>query len=110
MEAWSRGLLCLFCTQVRECTTALLHAAKRSGAAIFLVGHVTKSGDIAGPKALEHIVDVVLYMEGDRMSSHRLLRGIKNRRVGGRPMAATACICALASPDRTRVAPLESAA
>ena len=51
--------------QVRECATALLHIAKKYDIPIFLVGHVTKSGDIAGPKVLEHIVDVVLYMEGE---------------------------------------------
>jgi DNA repair protein RadA/Sms len=50
-------------SQVRECATAMLRAAKQTGIPIFLVGHVTKSGDIAGPKILEHVVDVVLYME-----------------------------------------------
>lgn len=66
-------------SQVRECATALLHIAKRHDIPIFLVGHVTKSGDIAGPKVLEHIVDVVLYMEGEKHQSFRLIRGIKNR-------------------------------
>eukprot|EP00884_Botryococcus_braunii_P007732 jgi/Botrbrau1/16960/Bobra.49_2s0023.1 len=66
-------------TQVRECATALLHVAKREGVPIFLVGHVTKAGDIAGPRVLEHIVDCVLYMEGERGQTFRLLRGIKNR-------------------------------
>jgi DNA repair protein RadA/Sms len=66
-------------SQVRECATALLHAAKRSGAPVFLVGHVTKSGDIAGPRTLEHIVDVVLYLEGEALREYRLLRGVKNR-------------------------------
>ncbi|CAK9202977.1 unnamed protein product [Sphagnum troendelagicum] len=66
-------------SQVRECATAMLRAAKQTGIPIFLVGHVTKSGDIAGPKILEHVVDVVLYMEGERLQSHRLLRVVKNR-------------------------------
>ena len=57
--------------QVRECATALLHIAKKHDIPIFLVGHVTKSGDIAGPKVLEHIVDVVLYMEGEKHQSFR---------------------------------------
>lgn len=58
-------------SQVRECATALLHVAKKHDIPIFLVGHVTKSGDIAGPKVLEHIVDVVLYMEGEKHQSFR---------------------------------------
>lgn len=66
-------------SQVRECATALLHASKHTGTSTFLVGHVTKSGDIAGPRVLEHIVDVVLHVEGDKVQCHRLLRGIKNR-------------------------------
>lgn len=66
-------------SQVRECAAALLRAAKRSGAVVFLVGHVTKAGEIAGPRVLEHVVDVVLYMEGERLQSHRLLRSVKNR-------------------------------
>lgn len=64
---------------MRECATALLHVAKRERIPVFLVGHVTKGGDIAGPRVLEHIVDVVLYMEGERHQSFRLLRSIKNR-------------------------------
>lgn len=64
---------------MRECTTALLHIAKQRRLPIFLVGHVTKQGDIAGPRVLEHIVDAVLYMEGERHQTFRLLRGIKNR-------------------------------
>lgn len=66
-------------SQVRECATALLHTSKHTGTSTFLVGHVTKSGDIAGPRVLEHIVDVVLHVEGDKVQSHRLLRGVKNR-------------------------------
>ena len=61
----------MFALQVRECATALLHIAKQHDIPIFLVGHVTKSGDIAGPKVLEHIVDVVLYMEGEKHQSFR---------------------------------------
>ena len=66
-------------SQVRECATALLHAAKTTGMPVFIIGHVTKSGDIAGPRVLEHIVDVVLYLEGDADRAVRILRGHKNR-------------------------------
>jgi len=65
--------------QVRECTSALMQLAKRSNISLFIVGHVTKEGAIAGPKVLEHLVDTVLYFEGDRFASHRLLRSVKNR-------------------------------
>ena len=65
--------------QVRECASALLQIAKRTSIPVFLVGHVTKSGDIAGPRVLEHIVDVVVYMEGGRQQSLRLVRCVKNR-------------------------------
>jgi DNA repair protein RadA/Sms len=65
--------------QVRECTSALMQLAKRSNITMFIVGHVTKEGAIAGPKVLEHLVDTVLYFEGDRFASHRLLRSVKNR-------------------------------
>uniref|UniRef100_A0ACD5XW24 Uncharacterized protein n=1 Tax=Avena sativa TaxID=4498 RepID=A0ACD5XW24_AVESA len=65
--------------QVKECTSALLSFAKLTSIPVFLIGHVTKTGDIAGPRILEHIVDVVLYMEGERCLSHRLLRSVKNR-------------------------------
>ena len=65
--------------QLRQCTMDLMRWAKTSGVPVFLVGHVTKEGDIAGPRLLEHIVDVVLYLEGERFSSYRLLRGVKNR-------------------------------
>ena len=65
--------------QVRECTSALMQIAKRTGVALFLVGHVTKDGAIAGPRTLEHLVDTVLLFEGDRFASHRLLRSMKNR-------------------------------
>jgi DNA repair protein RadA/Sms len=65
--------------QVRECAAQLTRYAKQSGCAILLVGHVTKEGAIAGPRVLEHIVDTVLYFEGDTGSSFRLVRAIKNR-------------------------------
>lgn len=65
--------------QVRECTSALMQLAKREDITLFIVGHVTKEGAIAGPKVLEHLVDTVLYFEGDRFASHRLLRSVKNR-------------------------------
>ncbi|WP_416672796.1 DNA repair protein RadA [Egbenema bharatensis] len=65
--------------QVRECTSALMQVAKRNNITLFIVGHVTKEGAIAGPKVLEHLVDTVLYFEGDRFASHRLLRSVKNR-------------------------------
>ncbi|XP_027340422.1 uncharacterized protein LOC113853916 isoform X2 [Abrus precatorius] len=65
--------------QVKECTTALMRFAKMTNISVFLIGHVTKSGDIAGPRVLEHIVDAVLYMEGERCSPYRMLRSVKNR-------------------------------
>ncbi len=66
-------------SQIRECTSLLMRMAKETGTAIFLVGHVTKDGAIAGPRMLEHMVDVVLYFEGDRQQQYRLLRAVKNR-------------------------------
>ncbi|MHB0870038.1 MAG: DNA repair protein RadA [Chloroflexota bacterium] len=65
--------------QLRECTARLLMLAKGSGVPVFLVGHVTKEGAIAGPKLLEHMVDAVLYLEGERFHAYRLLRSVKNR-------------------------------
>ena len=65
--------------QVRECTNILLHTAKDLDIPVFIVGHVNKGGDIAGPKVMEHIVDTVLYFEGERNQSYRILRAIKNR-------------------------------
>lgn len=65
--------------QVRECTSALMQVAKRENVTLLIVGHVTKEGAIAGPRVLEHLVDTVLYFEGDRYASHRLLRSVKNR-------------------------------
>lgn len=66
-------------TQVRDCTTRLMQWAKMSGVPVFITGHVTKEGAIAGPRVLEHIVDVVLYLEGEPFSAHRVLRCVKNR-------------------------------
>jgi DNA repair protein RadA/Sms len=65
--------------QLRECTAQLARHAKKSGTALFIIGHVTKEGSIAGPRVLEHIVDTVLYFEGDPHSSFRLVRAVKNR-------------------------------
>lgn len=66
-------------SQVRETTAVLLQLAKGLGITIFIVGHVTKEGTVAGPRVLEHMVDTVLYFEGDRFASYRVLRGVKNR-------------------------------
>ena len=66
-------------SQVRECASRLRELAKSTGIAVFLIGHVTKEGMIAGPRVLEHIVDTVLHLEGDRFQSYRLLRSMKNR-------------------------------
>ena len=66
-------------SQVRECSSQLRELAKSSGVAVFVIGHVTKEGMIAGPRVLEHIVDTVLYLEGDRFQAYRLLRSVKNR-------------------------------
>ncbi len=66
-------------SQIREVTTKLLFEAKNSGIPVLIIGHITKEGAIAGPKTLEHIVDTVLYFEGDRFQSRRLIRSIKNR-------------------------------
>ena len=66
-------------SQVRESTGILLRIAKSRGMAVFVVGHVTKEGVVAGPRVLEHMVDTVLYFEGDRNASYRILRGVKNR-------------------------------
>jgi len=66
-------------SQVREATSVLLQLAKGLGISIFIVGHVTKEGNVAGPRVLEHMVDTVLYFEGDRQASYRILRAVKNR-------------------------------
>jgi len=66
-------------TQVRECTNLFMHTAKKKEIPIFIVGHVNKDGAIAGPKVMEHIVDAVLYFEGERHLSYRILRAVKNR-------------------------------
>lgn len=66
-------------SQIRECTNMLMQLAKTSGISIFIVGHVTKEGVVAGPRMLEHMVDTVLYFEGDTNTGHRILRSVKNR-------------------------------
>ncbi len=66
-------------SQVRETTTEFMHLAKGRGISTFLIGHVTKSGDIAGPRVLEHLVDTVLYFEGDKQHNYRMIRVVKNR-------------------------------
>ena len=66
-------------SQVKECTLALMQLAKGEGITVFVIGHVNKEGFIAGPKVLEHMVDTVLYFEGDRHASYRILRAVKNR-------------------------------
>ena len=66
-------------SQVRDCTQALMEFAKRTGCAVFIVGHVTKDGAIAGPRLLEHLVDTVLYFEGDATGEYRIVRAYKNR-------------------------------
>lgn len=65
--------------QVRECASRITECAKKNAVTVFLVSHITKGGDLAGPKTLEHIVDAVLYLEGDREHNVRILRGVKNR-------------------------------
>jgi DNA repair protein RadA/Sms len=66
-------------SQVRECAAQLLKYSKITGIPVFLIGHITKDGTLAGPKVLEHIVDVVLYFEGDNNYVYRILRSVKNR-------------------------------
>ena len=66
-------------SQVRECSGMLTRLAKKTGTAVFIIGHVTKEGTLAGPRVLEHIVDTVLYFEGDRFTVYRVLRAVKNR-------------------------------
>jgi DNA repair protein RadA/Sms len=66
-------------SQVRECAAMFMHVAKRRQTSVFLIGHVTKDGAIAGPRAMEHIVDTVLYFEGERHHAFRILRAVKNR-------------------------------
>ena len=66
-------------SQIRECTNALMETAKNKNITAVVIGHVTKDGSIAGPKVLEHMVDTVIYFEGDRYRTHRILRSVKNR-------------------------------
>ena len=84
-------------SQVRESASQLRELAKTSGIAVFLIGHVTKEGTIAGPRVLEHIVDTVLYLEGDRYQSYRLLRSVKNR------FGATSEVCVFEMHERGMV-------
>lgn len=84
-------------SQVRECAAILTHLAKSKGIALFIIGHVTKDGMLAGPRVLEHIVDTVLYFEGERYSTYRILRATKNRfgstnEIGVFEMAATGLV------------------
>ncbi len=98
--------------QVRECAARLVQEAKSSGRAVFLVGHVTKEGAVAGPKVLEHMVDTVLYFEGDRGHPYRILRATKNRygstneigvfEMGGRGLVGVADPSALFLEGRPR--------
>jgi DNA repair protein RadA/Sms len=102
-------------TQVRECAARLQRFAKESGTAVFVIGHVTKGGAVAGPKTLEHIVDTVLYFEGDAGLDHRVLRATKNRfgsvdeigvfRMGAGGLEAVATPSALFLGDRRNTAP-----
>src|SRR6185436_9815798 len=66
-------------TQLRDCCMDLVYLAKLTGVAVLFVGHVTKAGTLAGPKIIEHIVDTVVYFEGDRFHAHRIVRCVKNR-------------------------------
>jgi DNA repair protein RadA/Sms len=66
-------------SQIKECAAQLTREAKTSGAAVFIIGHVTKEGAIAGPRVVEHMVDTVLYFEGERQGTFRILRAVKNR-------------------------------
>lgn len=66
-------------SQIRECTNLLMHIAKSKNITVIVIGHVTKEGNIAGPKVLEHMVDTVIYFEGDKYKSYRMLRSMKNR-------------------------------
>ncbi len=91
-------------TQVREATLHLMRFAKENGIAIFIVGHMTKDGNIAGPRILEHMVDCVLYFEGERTQSYRILRTIKNRfgstnEIGVFEMKNTG-LCEVANPSK----------
>ena len=92
-------------SQVRECTSAVMRAAKSLEIPVIIVGHVNKDGAIAGPKVLEHIVDTVLYFEGDRQMSYRILRAVKNRygstnEIGVFDMAENG-LCQVENPSQT---------
>jgi DNA repair protein RadA/Sms len=90
-------------TQVKECTLSLISKAKSEGISVILVGHVNKEGGIAGPKVLEHMVDAVLYFEGERQQSYRIIRAMKNRygstnEIGVFEMTDTG-LCEVANPS-----------
>src|SRR5439155_326899 len=94
-------------SQLRECTARLLELAKGEDVPIFLVGHVTKEGAVAGPRVLEHIVDAVLYLEGERFHAFRILRATKNRfgstdEVGVFELGETGLRCAIGRPIQSR--------
>ena len=88
-------------SQVREATSVLLGLAKGLGVSVFIVGHVTKEGTVAGPRVLEHMVDTVLYFEGDRHASYRILRAVKNRFGSTNEIQALVTRSPLAMPRRT---------
>ncbi len=79
MYAKESDSACGSISQVREATSRLMQIAKTGGVSVFVIGHVTREGTVAGPRTLEHMVDTVLYFEGDRYASYRILRGVKNR-------------------------------
>ena len=79
-------------SQVRECTLRLMHLAKRTNVPVCIIGHVTKEGTVAGPRTLEHMVDAVLYLEGERFHAYRLLRG--SRTASARPTRWASSRCA----------------
>ena len=82
-------------SQVREVTSVLMQLAKVEGIAVFLVGHVTKEGVVAGPKTLEHMVDTVLYFEGDQTAIYRILRGVKNRFGSTNEIGVSVVVCSM---------------
>ena len=86
-------------SQVRECAAQLTRLAKQTGIAIVMIGHVTKDGALAGPRVLEHIVDTVLYFEGDTHSSFRLVRAFKNRFGAVNELGVFAMTCLLYTSD-----------
>ena len=88
--------------QVREATNAFMHIAKSLGISMFIVGHVTKEGAIAGPRVLEHMVDCVLYFEGDRQLSFRILRAVKIVSVRLTKSVYLKCVTAVSEKSKIR--------